>query len=416
MNRLNKIKRNGERGSVLAVATIGMLAFILAVGLCVDISHLYLINTELQNAADAAALSAASALNSSAHGIEVATDRAVTAMNNYEFNGTSATITRSDVRFAVNLSAFDGGGTGLSEADAIASPTNIRFVQVTVPPKTISIFFAGMAMGGNTIGMSRKAVAGQSVAINYYCNLAPLSVVQDDATGAPLNPEAGCPNQTVFTIGCTYTLRLPSNGGGNGNGNGGNGNGNGNGNNDNGGSISAGNYLILAIDNDTGGNDARQRLALTGKSCYTINQCVSTEPGISSGPVRQGINVRFDDFQGGGLDPATAPPDTNIRASINYDQYISGQGQYFTAPSHTGITNRRVMLVPIINKSQYDQGRNEVCIGRIGAFFIRDPVPGGNGGDIRAEYIGNRITLGDGGYNPGGAAGDPQLTVAVLYR
>ncbi|MFN0111874.1 MAG: pilus assembly protein TadG-related protein [Blastocatellia bacterium] len=406
MNTQNKYTRRSERGSVLATATIGMVAFLLAVGLCVDISHLYLISSELQNAADAAALAGASAINSSAAGIEEATDRAVATMNNYEFNSTGVTIARSNVRFAVNLSAFDGGGTGMSEADAIASPTNIRFIQVTVPPKSITIFFAGMAMGSTTFDMSRKAVAGQSVAINYYCSLAPLSVVIDDATGAPLNPEPGCPNTTTFTAGCTYTMRAPSNGGGNGNGNG---------NGNSGGSVSPGNFLALAIGGDTGGSDLRTRLALGGKECFSLGACVMTEPGVNAGPVRQGINVRFDQYNAG-LDATTYPPDTNIKAGITYTQYRSELSQHTVAPSHTGIANRRIILIPIINKSQYDNGRDDVCIAKVGAFFIRNPVPNGNGGDIRAEFIGDRVTLGDGGYNPGGAAGNPQLTVAVLYK
>lgn len=396
--RIQNRKQRGERGSILGVATIGMLAFLLAVGLCVDISHLYLISSELQNAADAAALAGASAINSSAAGIEDATDRAVAAMNNYEFNGTGVTIARSNVRFAVNLSSFDGGGTGMSEADAMASPTNIRFIQVTVPPKSITIFFAGMAMGGSTFDMSRKAVAGQSVAINYYCSLAPLSVVIDDATGAPLNPEPGCPNTSAFTSGCTYTMRMPPNGNGN-----------------NGGSVSPGNFLALAIGGDTGGSDLRTRLALGGKECFSLGACVMTEPGVNAGPVRQGINVRFDQYNAG-LDAATYPPDTNIKAGITYAQYTSGLAQHTVAPSHTGVANRRIILIPIINKSQYDNGRDDVCIAKMGAFFIRNPVPNGNGGDIRAEYVGSRITLGDGGFNPGGAPGNPQLTVAVLYK
>lgn len=137
---------------------------------------------------------------------------------------------------------------------------------------------------------------------------------------------------------------------------------------------------------------------------------------MTAGPVKQGINTRFDDYQGGGTDPATAPPDTNIKANITYTQYMSQLGANTVAPTHTGIANRRVLLIPIINLSEYDQGRNEVCVSKIGAFFLKDPVPGGNGGDIRAEYVGSRITLGDGGFNPGGAPGNPQLTVAVLYK
>ncbi len=98
-----KPERKGERGSVLAVATLGMLAMLLAVGLGVDISRLYLTKTELQNAADASALAGASALNGSSSGITKATDRAVQAMNSYAFNKTGITFSRGNVLFAVNL-------------------------------------------------------------------------------------------------------------------------------------------------------------------------------------------------------------------------------------------------------------------------------------------------------------------------
>src|SRR5205085_5386861 len=96
-------KRDGERGSVLATTTLGMLSLLLAVGLGVDISRLYLAKTELQNAADSASLAGASALNGSSSGITKAADRAVLAMNNYEFNKTGVAIPRSNVTFAVNL-------------------------------------------------------------------------------------------------------------------------------------------------------------------------------------------------------------------------------------------------------------------------------------------------------------------------
>ena len=55
--------RKRERGSILATSAIGMLAVLLAVGLGIDISRLYLSKTELQNAADAAALAGVSGLN-----------------------------------------------------------------------------------------------------------------------------------------------------------------------------------------------------------------------------------------------------------------------------------------------------------------------------------------------------------------
>jgi hypothetical protein len=388
--------RQVENGSILGVAAIGMLSFLLIAGLAIDISNMYVVGSELQNAADAAALAGASALNSNSGGITEAVNRAVVTMNNYKMNKVGITLARSDVRFAVNLSAFDGGGNGLSEADAAASPTNIRFVRVTIPPKAVNVYFATIASIGSTVDLSRKAVAGQSVAINNFCSLVPMSVAIDE-TGAPLNPEAGCPSQTVLTAGCTYPIRLSSQGQGNG-------------------AISPGNYLLLAFPGDSGGSDLRQRLALGTGECYIAGSCVSTEPGTTAGPVRQGMNVRFNIYQGGNLNAATYPPDTNIKQGITYAQYASGLSQHQLAPSNPGVPNRRILLIPIIRENEYGNGRDTVCFDRVGAFFMRDQVPNGNGGVIRAEYIGDRVTLGNGGFNPGGAAGNPQLTVAVLYK
>src|SRR3954469_3430876 len=76
------VNRKGERGSVLAISAFGMLALVLALGLCVDVSHWYVVKAELQNAADASALAGASALNSAPAGIDAAQQRAVEVMNN----------------------------------------------------------------------------------------------------------------------------------------------------------------------------------------------------------------------------------------------------------------------------------------------------------------------------------------------
>src|SRR5437764_10481787 len=112
--------RRRERGSIIATATLGMLCFLLAVGLGVDISRLYTAKTELQNAADASALAAASGLNFHPSGITDATDRAVAAMNSYNFNKTNVAFTRDAVRFARNLDDFDKG-LDMDEASASAS-------------------------------------------------------------------------------------------------------------------------------------------------------------------------------------------------------------------------------------------------------------------------------------------------------
>src|SRR5258708_1447608 len=96
-------KRKGERGAVLALSAIAMLSLLLATGLAVDISHFYTIKAEMQNAADAAAVAAASRLNSTSGGIRAAILEATKALNKYDFNNNTVAVGTLDVTFAQNL-------------------------------------------------------------------------------------------------------------------------------------------------------------------------------------------------------------------------------------------------------------------------------------------------------------------------
>src|SRR5215212_12277068 len=89
--------RDGERGSILVMTTIAMATLLLCVGLCVDVAHIFMVRTQLQNAADAAALAAVRELDSSSKGITDAADRAVAMSNANEYKKYSVTIPRADV-------------------------------------------------------------------------------------------------------------------------------------------------------------------------------------------------------------------------------------------------------------------------------------------------------------------------------
>jgi Flp pilus assembly protein TadG len=164
------------------------LSVLLAVGLGLDISRLYLSKSELQNAADAAALAGVSGLNGGAPGITAAADRAVKAMNSYDFNKANVTFPRANVEFAVNLD-----GPYMSEGAASASPTNIRFVRVTTPESPVGISFAAFVLGSSR-NLSATATAGYSVPLNQICPWLPAFVLD-----YPDNPIAE---------GNTYTFRL----------------------------------------------------------------------------------------------------------------------------------------------------------------------------------------------------------------
>ena len=380
--------RRGERGSILALSAFGMLSLLLAVGLGVDISHFYLVKNELQNAADASALAAASAINSKPAGIIEGTSRAVKAMNQYDFNNKDVAFTRDNVTWAVNL---DGPYMSEAQASSPEQAPTIRFAKITTPDSPVGVSFAAIVLGNNK-NLSATATAGLSVPLNVFCNFIPLSVLIDD-------------DDSVLKKGTTYTIRA-----------------------DTGGSPSPGNYQILAVAG-RGGFDVELGIAKGVDRCAKAGETyeVDTKPGLTAGKVRKGINARFDDYSGTTLNPIDEPPDTNIKEGIEHDDYADMLGcgrpnakpcdsQYYRAPSHLGVDNRRVVLIPLVKVSDYDPGRNTVTFFRFGAFFLRTKASNGSGGEIQAEYIQDRLAIGEGGFDPTAAAGDPTLAAPVLYR
>lgn len=362
--------RKRERGSILATSAIGMLAILLAVGLGVDISRFYLTKAELQNAADAAALAGVSALNTSPVGITMAADRAVAAMNKYDFNKTNVSFPRANVLFAANLD-----GPYMSEASAQAQAANIRFVKVTTPDSAVGVSFAASVLG-NSKNLSATATAGFSVPLNLFCNFLPVSVIDYDVPIAP---------------GQTYTFRSGP-----------------------GGMVEPGNYQILAVAGE-GGKDVRIGLAAGVDKCAAPGEVyqVDTKPGVTAGAVRQGLNTRFDDYQTSQVNPDDMPPDTNIKENIIYDQYKNGSPTQ--APKHKGVYGRRIVVIPIVKRDEYDNGRNTVRFDRFGTFFLQNKVSGGSGGELVAEYI-DDVVLGQGGFDPNGAPVNGLMAVPVLYK
>lgn len=415
-------RRNGERGNVLAYTVLSALFLFLAVGLGVDLSHLYLAKTELQNAADAAALAGASALTPhDAASITTAVDRAVSTMNlnkynfnNKTFDGTmDTTAQRALVNFAINLDS-----TWYTEAQATADSavySKVRFVRVFTPSVGISIFFASPLLGSSQ-NLSANATAGLSIPGNVRFCLAPLSAVAPDpgqdfpswAQGvcpAGLDLQ-GCNPAKQFCKGCKYTIRYD---GGNG--------------------PSAGNYNILACAGN-GASAVRDALAAYGDSCKCGNvspgDTITTEPGVAAGPVAQGLNVRFDQYGGGLSYSTTNPPDSNVAEGasqgngsnttwdgISWSQYSGNNPFQSPANGHTGVKNRRVLVIPIIAASQFTNGRTNVAISLLGGFFMNSQAIGSNS-QVQVEYIGGDIT-GVVGFDPNGT-NSTNVVTPVLYR
>ncbi len=373
MKQSVKVKRDrsGERGSILAMSAFGMLSVVLAVGLGVDISRFYLAKAELQNAADASALAAASALNSLPAGIHAAVDRAsnrtsTSFVNNYEFNHKTVAIDPTKVTFSATLN-----GSYMSEA-AASSPAvarTIRFVKVSTSPEAIGVSFAAIVLG-DSVNLSAEAVAGTSVAPNVFCNWIPLTLISAD-------------DGTTFKQGETYEIRSAPSAG-----------------------PSAGNYQILAVDG-RGGEDVESGTGGGVHLCKSPGDIyeVDTKPGVTAGKVRKGINSRFGDYQGSQLDPAEYPPDLNVRENINYNTYSAG--------AHN---DRRMVIIPIVKISEFDQGRNQVKFFKFALFFLQSKVSNGSGGTFKAEFRQETTVMGGLGYDPEGGLSSPELSAPVLFK
>jgi hypothetical protein len=347
-----------------------MLSVLLAVGLGVDISRFYLAKAELQNAADAAALAAVSGLNGSSSGITEATNRAIQAMNKYNFNKVGVSFPRANVVFSVNLA-----GPYMSEGAATGQPKNIRFVQVTTPQSPVEVSFAAMVLG-NSKDLSATATAGYSVPLNVICPWLPAFVL--DYPDNPIAP------------GNTYTFRLES-----------------------GDHISPGNYQLLAPI-QAGGSGDRDGMANGVNWCISPGAEVATKPGVTSGAIRQGINTRFDIFTGPS-DPMLSPPDNNVAEGITYQQYIDKA--VVQTPSNTGVAGRRVVFIPIATALP-GEGRDTIIVDRFGVFFLQTSVGGGNGGELQAEYIKSqdKAFAGNSSYDPNAGPVNNNLAVPVLYK
>lgn len=366
MNHPRTDERRGERGTILATAALGMLAFLFAAGLAVDISHFYTVKAELQNAADAAAMAAASQLNSTAGGIRLAVSEATRTMNKYDFKN-DVTLSSANISFATNLN-----GSYVSAAAAEASPTTIRFVKVDIPPKTVNVFFASLAIG-STKTMTATATAGMSVGLTMNKFNAALIFVEPDA--APL-----LKNQ-AYTLGAkNWNVNSPSS------------------------------YRILDGPNTDTVLEGTIHTYNYPVSSYTVERLTDVN---ACQRARIGFNSRFGDYSAHpGSNTTNAPPDTITQENITYQQYRDLQSD--TTPDRAdGVMNRRIIFLPVAKASAYNATSGSANSDRLGAFFIKRKVAATC--TIEVEYIGERLSVPVGEYRPGNVQAG-EFAIPVIYK
>ena len=371
---------SNERGSISIMTAIFALFLMLMIGLTIDVSRIYMIRDELQNAADAAALTAARELNGGTGGIDAAVHQAIEVIQNNQGLKTKTDVDIASVTFAANLN--DDPYLGVTGAKAVAS--TIRFVKVTTQSTSTTILFASRVLGGS-VAQTGQAVAGMSVDLGGVCDFYPAAV-------GLLNP-----NPTPGTL---MTLKFAQGSG-------------------NSAIINDMDYIVLDVPCITGNGDTETARLAAGEPCAcntlggNIHMTPSSNFGNGGSAAGDGMNTRFGNYANGygnNLTAASYPADTNATEGITYTQY--------TNSNPTEGNDRRVIVAPIIAPGTYPADTD----GRIlawGKFFLKNRMFVDNGncannppcGYMTVEYIG-KATIGANGTVSCGSG----VTTAVLYQ
>ena len=357
----------------------GLLALLLMAGLALDVGHATLNKARLQNATDAAALSAAKMLDSTRNTI-LASTAALTAFgNNANASGdqelaaayaNGAGSVRVAVQYSATLPPFVAG-----------SPTG-PYVRVVATGFTRPTWLASLA-GIRQMTVTATAVAGPSPTINTACDIVPLLVC-----GTPGVANFG------YTIDQPWVLKQSAPGSPS--------------------EVGPGNFQLIQL-GGSGANVVRQNLAGTYSACASTGNTVQTQPGNETGPTAQGLNTRFGDYTGpmGGTE-SQYPPDVittqqspaltvggsgppypvvgNI--TFGYEQYqaqLQAGGPYNYAPTPgPGVVGRRILQVPVGNCSGTAGGSTTVPVIGFACFFLlQEETQKGNSSYILGEFEGN---------------------------
>lgn len=179
----NRTPLRRQHGAVAIMFALTLLILFGFLGLTLDLGATYDLKTELQNAADAAALAGAKDLNGTASGISsaVASAKLVAASNKHSYS-TSLTLADANIGFASEPDA----STWLSVGAAQAAPSGLLFIRVTAPTTSRNNWFMQVAGGPASTAANAIAVAGR-----FSIGIAPIGVCALETTKYGQLPHTG---------------------------------------------------------------------------------------------------------------------------------------------------------------------------------------------------------------------------------
>ena len=281
----------GARGAIAVLIGLAIVTLLLMVGLVIDLSHLFIAKSELQNAADACSLAGAHELDDhSADLLARATQAAKLAggRNRVDLQRDPVAIADAEITFADTLA-------GPFNRTVSQNTAYIRCAPQETSPRSVVLSFMRVA------GITDWKLSAESVA-----RMVPPS-------GSCAIPLAMCTltSGSDFVVGTWYSGRLPAGG------------------------ATTGNYDWIRFAGQ-GAKDLAD--ILTGDGFCASPEHVDVQGGVSSGVASAAWNTRFGLYGGTLKDPASARPDLTGHAFTpvqkdNKGHDIPGSGTWTrTAP------------------------------------------------------------------------------------
>jgi Flp pilus assembly protein TadG len=295
-------------GAVAPTVALSLFGLIAAGGVAFDYARMASMDTELQNAADHAALAAATQLDGKTGACSRAAYAAYNMLANKTYmandgssNGTAVTIPLETTCDATGQVKFYQDS---AHTTAATSDSNAKFVMVTVDSRTANFALTPVVGAVSSGAISATAFAGLDSAI---CKVPPVMLC---------NPaESTDPDFTVANY-IGDGVRLISN--------------------DGGGSYAPGNFGFLATNAGSGASVLGQELGASTVPGDCVQETgVTTDPGNMIS-VRDALNTRFGFYtsvnSACGSSGASCPPSSNIRQ----DLLLRGSGAQYSQLGFVG--------------------------------------------------------------------------------
>jgi Flp pilus assembly protein TadG len=249
--------------------------------LVVDLGRLFTVQTELQHAADAAALAGAVELDGTATAItraQLAATSALAIANRQTFGSGGSDITfnpNTDIRFLSSLPATDNDP--VTAANVTIDPTNAFYIEVTAAARQVDYLLAPVLaarVGGDGVGPTSGQVSAVAVAgINQVvCDFPPLMI---------------CNPAEILSVGAPFSsidgtlIQLKAKGGS--------------------GQWEPGNFGLLDSPTAGQGTPAVMENIATASPKGCFNTTVDLRTGAASNPIAKAFNVRFDMYENPGF-------------------------------------------------------------------------------------------------------------------